>query len=246
MDFLDEELFDLARQQLTLRVLCADFLELFVILEEKAEPLIRNINSEIRSQLPVLLNSLLPARQGILVNLVLNHFGRVRQNDGALISTRRHLILHACDGREKRRVDRSGLEIVQLLGDVTSHTEVGVLVDGGRDQARYLVVVAEDVRERVREGGDGLDGWVGELAHALVIGETEDAANLTQSDVLLRLEDVGIHLVDVLRVTKDKGLLWIEAKSNDILDIVVPHLEGVLPRELLIVKVLLVVRDLNH
>ena len=96
----------------------------------------------------MLLDSLTTTRLGILVDLVLDHGGSVRDQDGACAITAAHLRFLALEGGEESRVDRSRLLVLELLGNIARHSEVRVLVDGGRDQARE-VSVAEDVWEGV-------------------------------------------------------------------------------------------------
>lgn len=61
------------------------------------------------------------------------------------------------------------LREVQTSCDITSQSEIGVLVDGAGNQAGnlrgYFFVFAEDVREGVREGGSTLDGTKVDFAY---------------------------------------------------------------------------------
>jgi hypothetical protein len=48
-------------------------------------------------------------------------------------------------------VDEVGFRVLKLLGDVPSQTEVRILIDGARDEAGDVRLLAEDLREGVRE-----------------------------------------------------------------------------------------------
>lgn len=68
------------------------------------------------------------------------------------------------------------------------------LIDGAGDEAADVAVAAEDVRERAREGGRGLDGRVRVLADVVGIGEAEDGLDLRRGHALLDLYDVRVHV----------------------------------------------------
>lgn len=61
-------------------------------------------------------------------------------------------------------MEERGLGVLELDGDVACETEVRVLVDRARDEARDVGCSAKDVREGVGEGGRGLDGGKVDLA----------------------------------------------------------------------------------
>lgn len=56
------------------------------------------------------------------------------------------------------------------------------------------------MREGVAEGGDRLDGRVGELADRVVLVETEEALYLIHCRVLLYLDCVRVQVLDVVSV----------------------------------------------
>ena len=70
-------------------------------------------------------------------------------------------------GREEGAVDAGRLLVLELVSDVARHPEVGILVDSRRNQARHVLALAEDVRERVAERGDSLDRRKSELANVV-------------------------------------------------------------------------------
>ena len=125
-------------------------------------------------------------------------------------------------GWEECRVDRGGLAVLELLGDVTGHSEVGVLVDSGWNQA-WEVLAAEDVWERVRESWHCLDRWECKLSNIVRIIEAKNALDLGIVDVFLDTNDIWVHRTNVVDVGEDKRLCWIEAKSQDVLDVSVAH-----------------------
>ena len=57
--------------------------------------------------------------------------------------------------------------VLELVSDVARHSEVGILVDSRRNQARYVLALAKDVRERVAERGDSLDRRKSELSNVV-------------------------------------------------------------------------------
>jgi len=71
---------------------------------------------------------------------------------------------------------------LELVCGISSHPEVGVLVDSSRDQTRNVSPFAEDVRERAGEGGDYLHGWERILADGVVLLEAKGALDLVIGD----------------------------------------------------------------
>lgn len=65
--------------------------------------------------------------------------------------------MRAKEGRDEFRVNERGLLVLEALGDFTGDAEVRVLVDRAGDEARDVGLGAEDLGERVGEGGGGLD-----------------------------------------------------------------------------------------
>ena len=121
------------------------------------------------------------------------------------------------------------------------------MINGGRDQAGE-VSIAEDMRERVRKSGDGLNRRERELSNVVALFESENALDLTVVNVLLDADHVLVHVLDVVDVGEDKGLLGVEAECKDIFDISEAHGDGAfgaVKLDLLLVDVLLVISDLN-
>ena len=64
--------------------------------------------------------------------------------------------------------------------------------------------------------------------------------------MLLELQNVGVEILDVLYVRKDKGLLRIKTESDNILDVGDSHLNGLLKSILRSVEILLIVSNLDN
>ena len=54
-------------------------------------------------------------------------------------------------------MDEGGLEVAEPWRHIPGHPEVGVLVDGARDEARHALVIPEYRREGAAKGGRCLD-----------------------------------------------------------------------------------------
>ena len=87
------------------------------------------------------------------VDLVLDLRGCVAHEDTRVDIRRAHLRLRALKRGEELGVEERGLGVLELDGDVACETEVRVLVDRARDEARDVGCSAKDVREGVGEGG---------------------------------------------------------------------------------------------
>ena len=98
------------------------------------------------------------------VDLVFDLPGCVAHEDARVDVRCAHLRLRALQRGEELGVEERGLGVLELDGDVACETEVRVLVDRARDEARDVGCSAKDVREGVGEGGRGLDGGKVDLA----------------------------------------------------------------------------------
>ncbi len=127
--------------------------------------------------------------------------------------------------REEGTVDGGWLEVFKFLGHITCHSEVGILIDGGWDQTCYIFTCAEDVGERVTEGGSGLNWWESKFSDIVRLIKAENAFDLIEIDVLLYTDHIGIQVLNVSDVRKNESLLWIKTKGDDILDVVDAHLD---------------------
>lgn len=158
-------------------------------------------------------------------------------------------MLQALQSWEKSRVDGGRFHVLQLLGDIAGHTEVGVLVDRCRNQTRHVLARAEDVREGIRKGRHGLDRGIGELAHVVRLVKTKNALDLVEVHMLLHLNHVCVHGSDVLGVEEHKGLLGVETESKDVFNVAEAHLGCTflsVEVHVLVIQVLFVISDLDN
>ena len=63
--------------------------------------------------------------------------------------------------------------------------------------------------------------------------------------MLLYFQYVWVEALNILAVTEDESLLWVESESDNVFDIAKTHLDGVFKEEFLLVDVLFVVCDLD-
>lgn len=86
----------------------------------------------------------------------------VIHEDGACVNTGTHLASWAAEGREELGVDQSRFLVFQSVGYIPGKSEIGILVDGARNQRRdfldFLCVSSKDVREGGGESRASLDG----------------------------------------------------------------------------------------
>lgn len=153
----------------------SQLLPLLVVLQEEPEVLVRDVDVRVPAQPSVLLLRLLPAREPVPVDLVLDLVRRVRHVDARVLVRRAHLRLRALQRREELGVDQRRLGVLELHRDVPRQPEVRVLVDGARDQARQVAARAEDVRERVRERRRGLNRGEVNLADVVAVARSDAA-----------------------------------------------------------------------
>ena len=135
------------------------------------------------------------------------------------------------------------------MRNVAGHSEVWILVDGAWNETRNVGTLAIDVRERVGKGRGSLDWREGELSDVVRLIKAKDTFDLVKVDVFLHSDDVGIKFFDVFNVAKDKGLLWVETKSDDIFNVAQTHCNCAFwsfELKLWAVDVLLIICDLDH
>lgn len=114
--------------------------------------------------LAVELDGLSPAREGVLVDLVLDLVGGVGHVDGGVLVAGAHLGVMAEQGGDELGVDQGRLWELEPGGNVPGDAEVRILVNGGGDQAGDVLLATKDVGEGAREGGGSLDRREGDLA----------------------------------------------------------------------------------
>ena len=98
------------------------------------------------------------------------------------------------------------------------------LVNGARDEASHVLLLAEDVRKRRGERGRRLHRGKHDLADVAAAIKAEDPLHLIERHVLHDVDHVLVELAaDGTKVREDEGLLHVESQSDDVL--------GVLHRE---------------
>jgi hypothetical protein len=103
---------------------------------------------------------------------------------------------------------------------VSRHSEIWVLINSGWDQTWDISLLAKDVLEGAGEGWHCLSWWERPFSQIFRFVKAKDTLDLVQSDVFLHLKDIWVHMSDILAIAKDKGLLWVEAESNNIFNVV--------------------------
>eukprot|EP00754_Rhynchopus_humris_P036804 Rhum_TRINITY_DN18897_c0_g1::Rhum_TRINITY_DN18897_c0_g1_i1::g.168709::m.168709 len=245
-DCLSQNLLDVSSQHDARGVVLTDLLQLLVIVQEERQPLERHIDVGAPALGHVLLQVGTAAAEAVRVDLLLDLLRRVREEDGRGVNRSGHLRVRALKRREERRVDETGLQVLQARRNVARHAEVRVLVDGTGDEARDRTLrVREDVRESTGEGRCRLDRGEAPLADVVRHAEPEAAADLVGGDGLGDAGNGLVHGAVVLEVAEDKGLLRVEAEGNDVLDVLERHVLDLVHGQVLPVE-LLVVRDLDH
>merc|ERR1719431_243670 len=148
----DQLCLHLAGQQPARPVLLALPRQFLIILAEEAEVLVADVHLGVAALGPVLLHRVLPAGEGVLVNLVLDLLGR-----------------------EEGGMQEGRLQVTQPGGHVPGHPEVGVLVDGAGDQAGHSLLVPEDEGEGGGEAGGRLYSWEADLPYRTAVIKPEDS-----------------------------------------------------------------------
>lgn len=130
-------------------------------------------------------------------------------------------------------MDKGGFGILQLLGDVTRQTEIWILVDRARDQARNVGHGAENLREGIGEGWCRLDRREVNLADVISAHDK----NMHDSDVWIyiriikpecrfrlavcylpgNLHDVVIERASyIVKIAEYEGFFQIKSNSDDV------------------------------
>lgn len=92
----------MAAQKLTSLVLLLDLKQLVVVLKEECQVLVGDIDFEVAAFLAMLLNGLSASRFGILVDLLLDLSGCIRDQNGRVGHAAAHLRLLTLQGGEER------------------------------------------------------------------------------------------------------------------------------------------------
>lgn len=78
--------------------------------------------------------------------------------------------------------------------------------------------------------------------------QSENSFESSHVNVFLEPADIGVHVSNVLTIDKDKSLLWIKSKCDNVLDIFIrqPCIISNILLAFPFPEVLLVIGDLNH
>ena len=239
LEQLDQALLDARRRPVLAgprAVLRADPLELVVVLEEEAQPLVAHVLLEVRAELALQLRRLAPARERVRLDLLGDLLGRVGEEDRRVVVRRGHLARGALQRREEFGVEERGLAAERvvfrsdLVRDVARDAEVGVLVDGAGDEAGQCVVPGEGDLEGRREGRRGLDRRERRLADVRTSLEAERRARGAVGDALPDLADVDFDIDTgndkILVYNADRnGTKFVGIASTALINVVTGNLE---------------------
>ena len=210
---------DFPGEHATSRVFLGNAVQLLIGIEEEAKVLEGNVNSQISAFSPVSLDSLPSTRKGMTINFILDLGSRVGHVNGGILGTGGHFGVVSLEGREEFGADRGGFVQFQAGRDIATQAEIGVLVDGVRDQAGNISAALENVRESLRETGCDLGGWEGNFSDRVIFNESENGPSLIVIDELLNLQDGLVHETKVLGISKDESLFGIESGCDNILPV---------------------------
>src|SRR3989442_10047026 len=207
--------------------------DVLVLAEDRADV-------RVRSEPPLLLDGRSASREGVhhlLPGLRL----RVRREDARLGDRSGHLAARTQEAREELVLNQGWLRVPQLGGDIARDAKVRILVDAARDQDGNLLARLDGREER----RSGLDARVENLANVVRVLEPEDRLSRRVGDPLRDLDRDRIEVVDVLRIQEDPGELRVETHRDDVENVIVAHLRGILEVVEVLEEELLVVRDLE-
>mmetsp|Transcript_928 Transcript_928/g.2925 ORF Transcript_928/g.2925 Transcript_928/m.2925 type:complete len:317 (-) Transcript_928:770-1720(-) len=233
--FLDDRLQDLCTvllhlsgQQFAASVILGEAFEQLVVLAEEAHVPVSNVHLHNAALFPVLLKGGATAGECILVDLLLDLFRRVRDENCAVLIGGAHLGVVALKSWKELGVDEGWLLQLEAVCCIPRHPKVRVLVNGARDEAGIVGPLPENVWERRGERWCRLDGRKAKLADVVAVREAKNCLYLVTGGGLLNANDVGPHPAYVVRVCKDKRLVGVETAGDDVPGVVAAHLLVVL------------------
>mmetsp|Transcript_56151 Transcript_56151/g.64089 ORF Transcript_56151/g.64089 Transcript_56151/m.64089 type:complete len:224 (-) Transcript_56151:324-995(-) len=142
-------------------------------------------------------------------------------------------------------MDTSRLSVLQFCGNITSHTEVGILIDSLGNQTSNISSVTEDMRERIGETGSCLNSREGEFSTVVTIVESENTSDLVGGNMSLTLQNVGVQVLDVFDIGENESFLGVKSTGNDIFNIFHSHLNALIQFEILFMNILFIISDLD-
>ncbi|KAH3684657.1 hypothetical protein WICPIJ_004373 [Wickerhamomyces pijperi] len=183
---------------------------------EKLQVLVSNVDVWVPTELSVVLHGDLTTGEGVLVDLLGDLLDCVVQENGRGVIGGRHLCLRALQGWEESGVDQSWLGELQLVSNVSAHSEVWVLIDGTWNQTWGLRWQAQDIWEGGWESGGDLDGGEMQLTDTVRVLEPKDGSGsgcVGEDERVFRVETNGDDVLGVfLSEGSDvfDGELWLE------------------------------------
>ena len=162
----------------------------------------------------------------MLLDFGFDLFGSIGHKNAGVRLRSRHFGVESLERGEELSVETCRFRGFELGADITSHSEVGVLVDSSRDQTRDVLLLTEDVRESVREGGDSLHSWECEFTNTHGLIKAKYSFKLIEVNVLLNADHIRIQVLNVLAVREDESLFRVKAESYNIFYVVNTHLDS--------------------
>lgn len=142
-------------------------LKLIIIFKEEAQVLVCDINFRITTIGTMLFNSSTSSRESITIDLVLDLVGSISHENGRSINGSAHFGLGTLKSREETSMNQGWLGILETLSNITSETEVRILINSTRNQTGNILLATKDVRERIGEGRCSLNSNKVELANSI-------------------------------------------------------------------------------
>lgn len=111
--------------------------------------MIAHVDVGITTQSSMLFFSFLPSTETVLVNLIFDLIRCISHINGRICVACGHLGLRTLQSGEEFGMDQGGLGVFQLGSSVASQSEIWILIDRARNQARDVALGAKYLREGV-------------------------------------------------------------------------------------------------
>lgn len=115
-------------------------------------------------------------------------------------------------------MDTGSLGNLELVLNISGHSEVRILINTLRDQTEDILVT-EDMGEGSRNGRSSLDSGESKLTTVITLSNTKNTLKLIVCDSLLDFANVGVHVTNVVGISENESLIEIETTGDDILSI---------------------------
>ena len=124
----------------------------------------------------------------------------------------RHFAAIALERREKLIVETCWLRSFDLATNISSHSEVRILINSTRNQA-WDIVLSKNVGETARKARSCLNSRVGSFSTVICKLKAKDGFKRGQVDVSLENANVGVHGTHILGVKDDKSFFRVKSQS---------------------------------